>query len=138
MRRDVPFDLAASRAYLESRQEQEYRIRERRRQAALADVRAAVQRVLPRFPAIRRAYIFGSVLRPGAMRATSDVDIALEGELDAETYFAVWRELEKTAEGWEIEVIELGPDLRFAASVRERGEWVYERTDPNVESGHRR
>lgn len=138
MRRDVPFGLAASRAYLESRQEQEYRIRERRRQAALADVRAAVQLVLPRFPAVRCAYIFGSVLRPGAMRATSDVDIALDGELDAETYFAIWREMEKAAEGWEIEVIELGPDVRFAARVREQGELVYERADSNVESGHRR
>ncbi len=136
MHRGVPFDLAASRAYLKSRQEKEYQIRERRRQAALAAVRAAVQRVLPRFPAVQRAYVFGSVLRPGAMRATSDIDIALDGELDAETYFSLWRELETAAEGWQIEVIELEPDLYFAARVRERGELVYERADSNVESGH--
>jgi len=133
MPRDVPFDLSASRAYLASRQAQRDQAREERRRAALADVRAAVQCVLPRFPAIRRAYLFGSVLRPGAMRVTSDVDIALEGELDAETYFAVWRELERAASGWQIEVIELGPDLHFAAFVRERGEIIYERTDPDPE-----
>lgn len=133
MPRDLPFDLAASRAYLAARQAQRDQAREQRRQAALADVRAAVQCVLPRFPTIRRAYLFGSVLRPSAMRATSDIDIALEGELDAATYFAAWRELERAAGGWQIEVVELGPDLRFAASVRERGEIVYERTDPDTE-----
>lgn len=137
MPRDLSIDLAASRAHLESRQEREYRIREQRRQAALTDVRAAVQCVLPRFPAIRHAYLFGSVLRPGGMRASSDVDIALEGDLDAATYFGVWRALEEAASDWEIEVIELGPDLRFAASVRERGELVYERPDPDAEGRDR-
>jgi predicted nucleotidyltransferase len=104
----------------------------------LADVRAAIHHVLPRFPAVHRAYLFGSVLRPGGMRASSDVDIALEGDLDAATYFAVWRALEQEAVGWALEVIELGPDLHFAASVRERGECVYERADPNAEGRDRR
>ena len=134
MPRDHPFDLAASRAHLQARQERQFRAREQRRQAALAAVRPAVQRVLPRFPAVRRAYLFGSVLRPGAMRPSSDVDVALEGELDAATYFAVWRELERAVGDWAIEVVQLGPDLHFAASVRQRGELVYERTDPDPES----
>lgn len=85
----VTFDVAACRAHLRARQEQEYQVREARRQAALQAVRAAACAVLPRFPHVRRAYLFGSVLRPGGMRSTSDVDVAVEGELGAEEYFAL-------------------------------------------------
>ncbi len=128
------FDLAASRSYLRSRQEREFRVREQRRQEALQAVRAAAQSVLPRFPGVRRAYLFGSVLRPGAMHAMSDVDVALEGDLDAEAYFAVWRELERAAPGWQIELIELGVDVYVSARVREQGELIYERADSDAES----
>jgi len=77
----VTFDVTACRAYLQARQEQQFQTRERRRQAALQAVRAAARSVLPHFPRVQRAYLFGSVLRPAAMRATSDVDVAVEGEL---------------------------------------------------------
>ncbi len=122
-------DVAESRAYLAARAAAIYEARERRRAAALTAARAAAQAVLPRFPAVRRAYLFGSVVRPGAMRATSDVDIALDAALDAETYFAVWRALERAAGPWELDVIELGPELHFAARVRAEGELIYERAD---------
>lgn len=134
----MTIDIAACRATLQMRQQQQFRARERRRLAALQTLRAAGKRVLPAFPTVQRAYLFGSVLRPGALRATSDVDIAIEGTLDAETYFALWRALEMAAEGWDIEVVELGDDVRFAARVREQGELIFERPDSALESGHRR
>jgi len=122
-------DVAESRAYLAARAAATHAAREQRRVAALTAARVAAQAVLPRFPAVRRAYLFGSVVRPGAMRATSDVDIALDAALDAETYFAVWRALERAAGPWELDVIELGPELHFAARVRAEGELIYERAD---------
>lgn len=99
-------DQAACRAHLRARQERQYQVRERR-QAALRSVRVAARSVLSRFPCVRRAYLFGSVLRPGDMRSTSDVDVAVEGSLKAEDYFALWRELERAAEGWLIDLVEL-------------------------------
>jgi predicted nucleotidyltransferase len=123
----MKIDIAESRAYLAARQAEEAQVRERRRVAALAAARAAAQAVLPRFPAVCRAYCFGSVVRPGGMRATSDVDIALE----AGTYFAIWRALEREMGPWELDVIELGPDIHFAARVRAQGELIYERADPD-------
>ena len=42
-------------------------------------------------------------MRPGALRSTSDIDIAIEGALDAQTYFAVWRALELALENWHID-----------------------------------
>lgn len=131
------FDLTACRAYLRARQEQTYQARERERQALLRAVRTATRSILPYFPGVRRAYLFGSVLRPGAMRPTSDIDIAIEGRLSAEDYFALWRQLEHAAMGWPIELVELDRDLHFAARVRETGELIYGRPDSDAESGHR-
>ena len=72
------------------------------------------------------------------MRSTSDVDLALEGDLTAEDYFALWRELERAAEGWSLDLAELDRDLHFAGRVREGGELIYERPNPDPESGYRR
>ena len=80
--------------------------------------------------------MFGSVLRPGAMRLTSDIDIAIEGRLSAKDYFALWRQLEHAAAGWPIELVELDKDLHFAARVRETGELIYEHTDSDAQSRH--
>jgi predicted nucleotidyltransferase len=131
---DKGWDIAASRAYLKRRQEQQEGQREERRQAALAALRQAAQSVLPRYPAVKRAYLFGSVMQPAGLRATSDVDVAVEGDLGAEEYFAVWRDLERAAPGWAIDLVELGQDVRFSEGVRTGGELVYERQDPDPKS----
>jgi predicted nucleotidyltransferase len=128
------FDVAACRARLRARQEQQYLARERGRLAALQALRNAVCSVLPCFPGVRRVYVFGSVLRPGAWRSTSDVDLAVEGKLSAEEYFALWRELERAALNWPIDLVELDRDLRFADRVREQGELIYERPDSSAQS----
>ena len=128
------FDLAASRAYLISRQQRAYQVAEQLRQAALHAVYRAARLVLPRFPGVERAYVFGSVLRPGAMHAGSDIDIALEGRLSAEEYFALWRALESEMSEWTVDLVELDRDVRFADCVREHGALIYERSDSDVES----
>jgi predicted nucleotidyltransferase len=133
---EVTFDVAASQARLRSRQERQFRVREERRLAALKALRSAVHSVLPRFPGVRRVYLFGSVLRPGALRSTSDVDVAIEGGLGAEEYFALWRELEQAAPGWLIDLVDLGRDVHFADLVRERGELIYGHPDSDAESRH--
>ncbi len=109
------FDLAASRAYLTFRQERAYQVAERLRQAALHAVYRAARLVLPRFPGVERAYVFGSALRPGAMHAGSDIDIALEGRLSAEEYFALWQVLENELSEWTIDLGEL--DRRCALQI---------------------
>ncbi len=126
-----PEEIAAARENLRRRRETEYRTREARRQKALRALREAAPRVFPRFAAVRRAYLFGSVTRPGEMEAQSDVDVAVEGKLSAEDYFALWRALEE-ASGEPIDLVELTDDLPFARRVRESGEVLYERRDPST------
>ncbi len=127
-------DLEACRAYLKARQQRAVQRQEALQQQVSQAVRAAAAAILPRFPNVRRAYLFGSVLH--GLRTTSDVDVAVEGELTAEEYFALWRELDRAVPGWLIDLVELERDLRFADRVRMEGELIYERSDPDAESRH--
>jgi predicted nucleotidyltransferase len=128
-------DAKASRAYLEACAARERQASEERRQAALAALHAGIGPVLARYPQVRRAYLFGSAIDPGAFLPGSDLDIAVDVALDAETYFAIWRDLESAVPGYEFDVIELDrADVHFADRVRETGELIYEAGDPNAES----
>ncbi len=129
-------DKGACRAHLRARQERQRQVWEHRRQAVLQALLAASQAIVPRFPNVHRVYLFGTVLRPGAFRSTSDVDVAVEGKLRAEDYFALWRALERAARGWPIDLVELERDVRFADRIRERGMVIYERPDSHVEGRH--
>ena len=72
-------DVAACRRSFIARQERQQARREFRRHAALKAAINAITNVIPGYPLVRRAYLFGSVLRQGAFRLESDIDIAVEG-----------------------------------------------------------
>ena len=128
-------DITACSAYLQTRKRQRDQEREALRQQIIQVIRTAVPSVLAAFPQVQRAYVFGSIVRPGAMlRSDSDIDVAIEGTLSAETYFALWREIERAIPGWAVEVVELGRDLHFAERVHQTGEVIYERSDSGSES----
>jgi len=128
-------DIAACRAYLQRRKRQRDQERETLRQQIMQAIRTAVPPVLAAFPQVRRAYVFGSMVRPEAiLRDDSDIDVAIEGTLDAETYFALWREMERAIPGRIVEVVELGQDPPFAERVRRTGVMIYERADSGPES----
>jgi predicted nucleotidyltransferase len=130
-------DLVGVRAYLEAREGKRFQARENSRLRALEMARAAIQAVLPAFPRVRRAFLFGSITRPGAMRRDSDIDVAVEGDLTAEEYFALWRDLDREIPGWQVEVVELDKTY-FAERVQKTGEMVYEAPNSNAQGGHRR
>ncbi|MCX7856235.1 MAG: nucleotidyltransferase domain-containing protein [Anaerolineae bacterium] len=127
----TPEEIAAAREHLQRRQEAAFRAREKRRQKALRALRDAAPRVFARFPTVRWAYLFGSVTRLGAMGRESDVDVAVEGRLSAEEYFALWRALEE-ASGESIDLVELTDDISFGRRVWESGEVLYEQRDSDT------
>lgn len=120
-------------ADLSSREYHARRDRERRaeeeafRLEVLERARAAIRQRAPDFPAIRAAYLFGSILKPGWFHAQSDVDVAIDcDDLESETPF--WRVLETA--------LERNVDLRpregpIARAVEDYGELVYEREIPD-------
>ncbi|RME31217.1 MAG: nucleotidyltransferase domain-containing protein [Thermoflexia bacterium] len=130
-----PEEIAIAQENLRRRREAEYRAREAQRQKALQALRDAAPRVFPRFPAVRRAYLFGSVTDPGQIGPAPDVDVAVEGALSPEDYFALWRALEEES-GETVGLVELTGDSPFASRVRESGEVIYERQNPDAEGSH--
>lgn len=108
------------REYHARRDAEQLAAREARRERVLGAAREAIRRHAPEHPGVRRVYLFGSVLRPGRFHARSDVDVAVDCDLEAETPFA--RALEN-----ELRVaVDLRPLTgRVAEAVDEEGEKVY-------------
>ncbi|RMF26694.1 MAG: nucleotidyltransferase domain-containing protein [Chloroflexi bacterium] len=96
----------------------------RRRAALERERRALLDRVLRLLDehgaryGIRRAYIFGSITRPGCFMETSDVDIGVE-EIDPERFCEAIGHFASFL-GREVDLIEL-QRCPFAHRIRERG-----------------
>ncbi|MFN8456907.1 MAG: nucleotidyltransferase domain-containing protein [Anaerolineae bacterium] len=80
--------------------------------------------IIARYPSIKAAYLFGSILRPGAFRGDSDIDIAIENGA-AEDYFALWRDLQEVLPDWLIDLRDLPPDTVFTRHILSMGEKIY-------------
>ncbi len=131
--REFNVDIVACRESFTAREERKLAEREKRRQVALEAAGAALNAVLPRYGKVRRAYLFGSVTRPGAFRLDSDVDIAVEG-IEAADYFALWRDLEAAMPDWPVDLREFVPGTHFAERVQMEGHLIYESKDSGAES----
>lgn len=103
---------------------------EKQRQQARQAVREAIYTVAPRYPTVWRVYLFGSVIRPGAFGADSDVDVGIEGANMA-LCFDIWRDLEQAVSEWNLDVRSLDNQDAFARRIRQKGELVYERSVTN-------
>jgi len=126
--RTFSVDIEACRAYLRAKEAKQ----EAKRRAEIAHIQAVVRdaarRIFPRFPTVRRAYLFGSALY--GLRRDSDVDIAVEGELSAEAYFSLWRELDRAIPERMVDLVELDRHPRLATHVYREGMLIYERENP--------
>jgi predicted nucleotidyltransferase len=130
--REFNVDIAACRATFAAREEKKLAEREKRRQTALEAAANALNAILPHYSKVRRAYLFGSVVRPGAFRLDSDVDIAVEG-VEAADYFALWRDLERAMPDWQVDLRDLAPGTHFAKRVQMEGRLIYESKDSGAE-----
>jgi predicted nucleotidyltransferase len=131
----TPEQIKIYRRNFQARMQRQRERREIQRQRALAIVRATLPMLMTEWPAVHRAYLFGSITREGAFHAKSDIDIAIEGEINAETYFALWHALERTLPDWAIDLRDISTHSRFADLVRQYGELIYEQEDTIAASG---
>lgn len=90
---------------------------EERRRLMLARVTAVLEEVAPAF-GVRRAYIFGSLARPGRYHERSDIDIAVEwpGEGD---FFDLAAEVSQRI-GQDIDILPLDR-IPFADKIKREG-----------------
>ena len=73
------------------------------------------------------AVVLGGSRARGTHRPDSDIDVGIEGKLEAEGFFGLWQAIEEGAPGWQVELVELDRTRApFADRVRIEGELVYE------------
>lgn len=125
---DFGVDIEACRENLRKRQRRRFQEREALRQAAREAISQTIREILPLHPDVRQVYLFGSVTLEGQFGDHSDIDVAVEGT-NAEQYFDLWRDLEKAAPDWFIDLREINEPSHFVDRVRKTGELIYERSD---------
>ena len=127
----MAIDIQSCRKSLLERQRLHQDLSQKRAGEVLQSTVAAANAIMPGYPGVLRAYLFGSAIRPAGMHRTSDIDIGIEGRITGQDYFNLWRELELALTDYEIDLVELGADLSFSDNIRRTGRVIYERLDPN-------
>ncbi len=120
-----PEMIAQCRQNLQQREKARQQANEERRQQARQSVLSAIAKVMPHYPAVMRVYLFGSMTRPRSFRTDSDIDIGIEG-VNTAVCFDIWRDLERTAQMWNLDVRSLEDNDPFSDQVKARGELIYE------------
>jgi predicted nucleotidyltransferase len=124
--------IEASRQYHRERDAKRRAEREAYRHEWLERVRTAIRQVAPTIPAVRRAYLFGSLMQAGRFRPDSDIDVAVEcSDLEQESLF--WRGLERALQ----REVDVRPYVEpITQAVAWYGELVYERQDGDPVQEH--
>ena len=121
------------RRNFEARLKRQLDERERARRQALQAISEKAPSIMSSWQSVRRAYLFGSITRPGAFHEASDVDIAVEG-MTAQEYFGLWRALERALPDWAIDVRDITPISPFTNLIRKTGMLIYERASSSATS----
>ena len=120
------FDIAAARKALAVREEKRRTKNVELHSRATADAARIVDMVRLRFNP-KRIYQWGSLLYPQNFTEYSDIDIAIEGITDAETFFKLLGDAMAMTE-FKLDIIQLEKiEREFAESIRTKGRIVYER-----------
>ena len=115
--------IEAARQYHRERDAKRLAEREAYRLEWLEQARTAIRRIAPGFPALQRAWLFGSIVQPGRFRRDSDIDIAVECP-DLEQESAFWRAMEQALR----RDVDVRPYVEgIVRAVAWSGELVYER-----------
>ncbi len=120
-----PEAMATYRHTFQQRSQAQLEAREKRRQQATDAARAAIVIIMPRYLMIQRAYLFGSILKPGGFGPNSDIDVAVEG-VNMALCLDIWRDLEQSAPEWQFDVRSLSKNDLFSERIRQKGNLVYE------------
>lgn len=118
--------LGAARQRLLDREQVTLRRNERLQKQAASDAKAIIALITGEFQP-RRVFQWGSLLRPGAFKPYSDIDIAIEGVTDAERFFALLGAAQDLTR-FPLDIVQLekiAPE--YAEDIRQHGKLVYER-----------
>jgi len=120
-------EVSKARERLNHKYEVQRRRRLERHAAALCDAEKIVDRIASEYHPVR-IYQWGSLLCPEKFTEYSDIDLAIEGITDAETFFRVLGDAMAMTE-FKLDLVQLEKiEPEFAESIRRNGRIVYGRT----------
>ncbi|RLE07785.1 nucleotidyltransferase domain-containing protein [Candidatus Aerophobetes bacterium] len=119
----MDIDISECARYLKDKEERRILERENLRRKVMRKL-SLLSEVLNNFPGVKKAYIFGSILKKGRFGENSDIDIALEGNVKRD-YFLIWGKLEeKLGERVDLRILENNSTSQI---IKREGKLVYER-----------
>jgi predicted nucleotidyltransferase len=119
----MDIDISKCARHLKDKEERRIWEKENLRRKVITKL-SLLSEVLNDFPKVRKAYIFGSILKKGRFGENSDIDIALEGDVK-EDYFPIWGKLEeKLGERVDLRILENNSTSQI---IKREGKLVYER-----------
>ena len=117
--------LQLSRQRLVDREQRDKRSNQLLAERAAADVEAIIAMIVAKY-APRRIYQWGSLLRADAFKPYSDVDIAVEGIVEAERFFALLEDVQRLT-AFPVDLVQMekiAPE--YAEDIRRNGKLLYE------------
>ena len=117
--------IEAARKRVRDREQARAERLEGRRSRAVADSRAIVDMIVKEYHPVR-VYQWGSVLRQGGFRDYSDIDIAVEGIVDARRFFEMLGAVERMT-SFPVDLVQIETvAVEYAEEIRQHGKVVYE------------
>ena len=118
--------IERARQRLRDRAQARFEQFEEMRCQAVSDVRAIADMIAGKYEPVC-IYQWGSVLRPGDFRDYSDIDIAVEGITDAQTFFRLLADAQALTH-FSLDIVQMEKILpEYAEDIRHHGRVVYER-----------
>lgn len=119
-------EISKARARLDHEYEVQRKHRMERHAGAVCDAKRIIDRIASEYHPVR-IYQWGSLLHPSKFTEHSDIDIAIEGITDAETYFKLLGDAMEMTE-FKLDLVQLEKiEPEFVESIRQNGKIVYER-----------
>lgn len=120
-------ETGKARERLNHKYEVQRKHRMERHAAAVYDAGKIVDRIASEYHPVR-IYQWGSLLYPEKFTEYSDIDLAIEGTTDAETFFRVLGDAMAMTE-FKLDLVQLEKiEPEYAESIRRNGKIVYGRT----------
>ena len=121
------FDISAAKRRLDEATRARERALHDRYAKAVHDARAIVDMIAATYHPLR-IWQWGSLLDERRFREISDIDIAIEGITDAQTFFALYGDALQLSM-FSLDIVQMEKiEPEFALAIRNKGKIVYERS----------
>lgn len=123
-----PFNISKARKNLSERLRKKENVLQKRFEQAQKDFHSACTMITEKYRP-RRIYQWGSLLNWKHFSEISDIDIGIEGNFNAETFFAMLKDIESITQ-FPVDLVDLNKiNPLNAQTIRTKGKLIYDAKD---------